>query len=453
MSFTDPRKAALLILNQLAKGHSNLDRLIEEQTTGLFCGMQRRDRALANALIYGVLRWRAKLDWHISLLATQPLNRIKPEVLNILRIGLFQMMFMSRIPQSAAVNTSVEMAKEFGSKPVVRFVNGLLRNCARNPEPPAWPDPAKNPLQSLAVSQSFPQWLIKRWEKRFGMEETRRLCESFNEIPPVTLRANTLKTTKDRLLEILSQQVETIEKTSFSPHGIALHGINGPVYELSGFADGLFQIQDEAAQLAALVLAPEPGENVLDACAGLGGKSGHIAQLMENRGHVLAADSEKAKLEALESEMQRLGVRITQTRCLDLETAGEPPDMESFDRVLVDAPCSGLGVIRRNPDIKWSARKHDFDRYHQRQVRILTNAALYLKPGGILVYAVCSMEPEETGSVIEEFCTTSQDFKTEAVGKIPGVAFIDADENGYLRLFPHRHGTDGFFIAKMRRRP
>ncbi|MFW6081822.1 MAG: 16S rRNA (cytosine(967)-C(5))-methyltransferase RsmB [Desulfosalsimonas sp.] len=452
MSFTDPRRAALFVLNELAKGNSNLDRILDEQNQRLFSRMERRDRALANALIYGVMRWRAKLDWYIASFASRPVNRIKPEILNILRIGVFQLEFMTRIPQSAAVNTAVEMAKDFAPKPVVRFVNGLLRNAARSRQYPAGPDPDKEPVKALALEQSFPLWLVKRWEKRFGMEETGRLCRYLNEIPPVTIRANTLKTTRQRLIEKISVSVDSAQKTAVSPDGIALHGIKTPIDQLPGFEKGLFQVQDEAAQLAALVLAAEPGENVLDACAGRGGKTGHIAQCMENNGRLVAADSERAKLQVLDSEMQRLGISIAETRCLDFESGIRDPEIGCFDRVMVDAPCSGLGVIRRNPDIKWSAQKHDFDRYRLRQSRILAGAAGYVKPGGILVYAVCSMEAEETDAVTEAFLTESGDFEIEPVGNRPADPPVMADQKGCLRLFPHLHGTDGFYIARIRRK-
>ncbi|MFP3998657.1 MAG: 16S rRNA (cytosine(967)-C(5))-methyltransferase RsmB [Desulfobacterales bacterium] len=452
MNLTDPRNAALYILNELSKGHSNLDRILDEQTAGVFTQMQRRDMALARALVYGVLRWRAKLDFNISALASQPINRIKPEVLNILRLGLFQMMFLSKIPQSAAVNTSVEMAKQVAPKSVVRFVNGLLRNFARSRQAIAYPDPQKDRIRALAICQSFPQWMILRWEKRFGIEETRTLCEYLNQIPPVTIRVNTLKTTRDKVFEKLSSYAGTAEKTLISPEGLALYGIKSPVYELPGFSEGLFQVQDEAAQLASLILGPKPGESVLDACAGLGGKTGHIAQCMENQGLLVAADADEARLKILESEMKRLGVNIVKTKCLDMENSGALQDSDSFDRILIDAPCSGIGVIRRNPDIKWSARQRDFERNSLRQERILTAASGHLKPGGILVYVVCSMEPEETDAVIKKFCSKSKEFKIQAMGSRPNDPVVEADKQGCLRLYPHKHHTDGFFIARIRRR-
>ncbi|MFW6333950.1 MAG: RsmB/NOP family class I SAM-dependent RNA methyltransferase, partial [Desulfosalsimonas sp.] len=288
-------------------------------------------------------------------------------------------------------------------------------------------------------------------KNRFGIGETRVLCRYLNQIPPVTIRANTLKTTRDRLIEKLSDSADSAEKTTYSRHGIALHGIASPVDHLPGFEEGLFQVQDEAAQLAGLVLAPQPEESVLDACAGLGGKTGHLAQCMENQGRLVAADSEGAKLRILESEMKRLGITIVQTCCLDMESPGGDPDAEGFDRIMVDAPCSGLGVIRRNPDIKWSSHKRDFERHSLRQARILAGAARHLKPGGTLVYAVCSMEPEETDSVADGFCEKSREFGIDPIGGRSEDPVVDADEKGYLRLFPHLHGTDGFFIARFKK--
>ncbi|MBS3732788.1 MAG: 16S rRNA (cytosine(967)-C(5))-methyltransferase RsmB [Desulfobacterales bacterium] len=452
MSADTPRQLALSVLNDLTRGRANLDQLLNMRFASPSADMSRRDRALAYAIIYGVLRWRTRLDWHISVFATRPINQIKPEILNILRIGLFQMLFLSKIPHSAAVNTSVEMAKKSAPPQVVRFVNGLLRNAARRPDAVNWPDPEKDPIQALAVDESFPQWLIRRWQNRYGIEETQQLCRYFNEIPPVTVRANSLKTTREKLIKALAGTGDDPEPTKWAGHGIALPGLHGPIPDLPGFEEGWFQVQDEAAQLATRVLAPEPGENILDACAGLGGKTGHIAQCMDNRGKIVAMDSDNQKLEDLLSAMQRLGVHIAQTRCHDLEAALDRTDAGRFDRVLVDAPCSGLGVIRRNPDIKWAAEKRDFPRYQQKQIRLLTNAAQGLAPGGILVYAVCSMEPEETDTVISEFCDAADHFEVEPAGSVlPELADL-ADPKGFLRLLPHRHHTDGFFIARLRRR-
>lgn len=452
MTFGNPRRLALCILNELDRGRTNLDRLLEKRLGHTPEQLPRRDRALAYAILYGVLRWRARLDWYIAAFSSRPLDKIHPEIRNIVRIGLFQLLFLSRVPQSAAVNTSVELAKTSGFPWAAGFVNGLLRTAAREAGCIAWPDPATDAAEALAVTASFPKWLLRRWIDGFGLEEAKRLCADLNQVPPLTVRANTLKTGRAELAEKLAGAADAVVPTDFAPAGLRVHGPHAPVHELPGFAAGHFQVQDEAAQLATLVLDPGPGERILDACAGLGGKTGHIAQCMQNRGELVALDRDPDKLAALSSEMHRLGVRIAETCCHDLEN---PPDAKSlgrFDRILLDAPCSGLGVIRRNPDIKWSARENDLDRYRRKQAAYLARVSGLLKTGGVLAYAVCSMEPEETDAVVNEFCRQSPDFEIESVAGTAAPLSRLADERGFLRLFPHRHRTDGFFVARMRRR-
>ncbi|MFO7861064.1 MAG: 16S rRNA (cytosine(967)-C(5))-methyltransferase RsmB [Desulfosalsimonas sp.] len=449
----DARELAFRILNELETRRTTLDRLIDEEFEKIAPGMDRRDRALAFALVYGVLRWRAKLDWQIAGLANRPSNKIRPDMRNILRIGLFQMLFMSRIPESAAVNTAVNLAKKYGSPKLAGFVNALLRNAARQKTGFSDPDPARDPVAALAVSQSFPEWIVHRWNNRLGMDETRLLCGYSNQIPPLTLRANTLQISREALTEklVCADAAETICETKYAPDGICLWGPHVPVSELPGFAEGYFQVQDEAAQLAAHVLDCRPGQDVLDACAGLGGKTGHIAQLMENRGRILGMDSDMGKLRELSLEMKRLGADNVETCRHDLRQPLDPEKLGTFDRILVDAPCSGLGVIRRNPDIKWTARQADFQGHARKQLQLLSHAAALLKlSGGVMIYAVCSMEPEETHGVVSAFLEKTAGFELQDMGLLfPGLADL-ADDRGCLTLLPHRHETDGFFIARLR---
>ncbi len=430
------RQTALFILNTLDKAHSTLDNILEEvleQNTQL----SRRDRALAHALVYGVLRWRARLDWIIRRFSKTPVFKINPEVMNILRLGLFQMVCLDRIPVSAAVNTSVEMAKSFAAPWVVRFVNGLLRNAAREmgnghgeSDIGNWKlagNAAFNdPVSELAATKSFPKWLIKRWLNRFGREETETYCDAVNTIPPITVRANTLKTTREQLMSAIESDVEHLEATHVSSDGISFFNPATPVSEMNAFQEGWFQVQDEAAQLVTLLLDPQPGETILDACAGLGGKTGHIAQMMQNQGHIVATDKDGRKLDRLKSEMKRLGVSIVRTVTHDLDATCKYDasamlstshfsllTSQFFDRILLDAPCSGLGVLRRNPDAKWSASEKDLKRFKERQIRFLDHLAGWVKPSGILVYAVCSREPEENEAVVTAFLNQHPEFELE----------------------------------------
>ena len=446
----DPRKTALMILNELDSGHSHLDRIVSQRIDAPSFQMSQRDRRLAYALIYGVLRWRGRLDWGIRHFSSRPLAKIRPDILNVLRIGIYQILFMTRIPDSAAVNTSVEMTKEIAPAWIVRYVNGLLRNVCRKRNAIPLPDADRNPISALAVDQSFPDWIIDRWVRRFGLDETVRLCDRLNQIPLLTVRVNTGKLSRSALLNELKQISATARKTEYSPVGISVDTFEGPVHEMPAFDSGGFQIQDEAAQLVGYVLSPLPGETVLDACAGLGGKTGHIAQLMENSGSVVALDVDKEKLAILASEMERLGNEIVTPYPHDLSVPLPPGRLPLFDRILVDAPCSGLGVIRRNPDIKWFMHPERFNKLRSRQLLFLTHASQLLKPGGSLVYAVCSMEPEETTSVIDAFLATHPHFSMDVADRaVPAQVRKIMGGTGCFYTFPQIYDMDGFFIARM----
>jgi len=447
---TNPRQLALDILNRIDLSQKTLDHFIEEFETQA-SGLSKPDRALFNALTHGVLRWRGRLDWMIRYFSATPFRKITLPVRNVLRLGLFQIIHLDRIPVSAAVNTTVELSKTVAASWTSRFVNGVLRTAAREYNSVPFPDPDEDPVGWLTASKSIPEWLARRWLARFDMPETIRLCDAINAVPPVTLRTNTLRTTRENLMAAISPHCRIIEPCDYSPEGIGLSGLDIGIHHLDDFKTGGFQVQDEAAQLIGHFLAPEPGEQVLDACAGLGGKTGHIAQLMHNRGRIQAMEISRHKLTRLRTEMERLGVGIVAGRqedLLQLTHTGET----YVDRVLLDAPCSGLGVLRRNPDAKWRESKRRLGSYRETQLKLLENLSLLVKPSGILVYSVCSMEPEETDGVIETFLRRRINYTidTDRTG-MPESARIVVDTDGCLRTFPHRHGTDGFFAVRLKR--
>jgi len=445
------RKIALDILSRLDKNRATLDSTLDA-VTGLNLPLERRDRALLNALVYGVLRWRGRLDYIIGHFSRTKLKKIDPAILNILRLGLLQILYLDRIPVSAAVNTSVEMAKSVAQSWVANYVNGVLRTSAREHAGVPFPSRRKTPVFALAVEKSFPEWLIKRWLKRFGLEETRSLCDAINSIPPITLRTNTLKTNREALLESIKGDVYSVRPTLVSETGLSCLKPDCVLSEMSTFKRGGFQVQDEAAQLVSSLMAPQPGETVLDACAGLGGKTGHIAQLMKNSGTLIAADKDSEKLSRLESEMDRLGVTMVRTLCHDLKYQMSETHSKSFDRVLLDAPCSGLGVLRRNPDTKWSSSEKDLKKSGQRQLTLLENLSSLVKPSGVMTYAVCSIEPEENEAVILSFLKKHEEFVIDRITKgLSQKASALIDPEGYLRTFPHRDDMDGFFAVRLKR--
>lgn len=415
-------------------------------------GLSRRDRALFNQLVYGVLRWRLRLDAVVAAYANRPLKKIAPTVLNILRMALFQILFMDRIPASAAVNTSVNLARASNASKAAGFVNAVLRNALRHPERFRLPDADDSPVEHMAVAKSIPQWLVSRWIDRMGLYPTERLCDAINTIPPISLRCNDLKNSLPELVAALAAEADEVETMETVDGGLNLIRPRCPIPQMQAFMDGRFAVQDGAAQLVSLLLAPRPGETVLDACAGLGGKTGHMAQLMKNRGRILAMDQVADKLARLEKEARRLGAPIIDTRRVDINRYLDPHALPQFDRVLLDAPCTGLGVLRRNPDAKWSSQKKDIASFADRQMRFLDHLAPLVKPEGVLVFAVCSMEPEENEQVIERFLKKHPNFAITCHQSIEEKRLLPfLGEDGFLRTAPHINHMDGFFAARLHR--
>jgi 16S rRNA (cytosine967-C5)-methyltransferase len=444
------RKSAVDVLNIIDQGHRTLDSVLEDYSG---VKISKPDRALFQALVYGVLRWRGRLDYIISRFSKTRFKKIHPEVLNILRLALFQIIYLDRVPVSAAVNTAVELAKKRGAPWVVGYVNGVLRNAARDYRNISFSGLKKDPVAALAVEKSFPEWIVRRWYGRYGPDATASLCDSQNTIPPLTIRTNTIKTTPQKLIDALKAEAGHIKPTPYAPHGITLSNPAAPIAELKAFEAGWFQVQDEAAQLVSLLLDPQPGETVLDACAGLGGKTGHIAQLMEDKGALMAVDANEGKLIRLKAEMQRLGISIVTSQCHNLDNDQSCSQLPKFDRILLDAPCSGLGVIRRNPDIKWRSAKMNLEKYKTRQLRLLNNLSHLVNPPGVLVYAVCSPEPDETEAVINEFLKNTPEFAiSREFGQIPAELCSMAEGPGRLKTFPRLNQMDGFYAVRLQRK-
>jgi 16S rRNA (cytosine967-C5)-methyltransferase len=441
----DPRAWALRVLMQSERSDISLDLLMDDVLHKPF---EPRDRHLLHALVYGVLRNRLRLDSILSTFLHQPMDRIDSRLMWILRIGLFQILEMDRIPHRAAVHTAVELTRTLRMGWAGGMVNAVLRRAIREASGVPLPSMGQDPVRALAVRASFPQWLIEKWIGRYGVDETQALCDAFNRIPPLVIRTNTLRTTRDQLMRSLADVTEGLEQTCFSPDGIRMARAHAAVFRLSGFSDGHFQVQDEAAQVVSLLVDPRAGMRVLDACAGRGGKTGHLAQMMNDSGEILAVDQSMEKLSVLQGEMKRLGVSMV--RCQNHAWTDGPlePREAVFDRILVDAPCSGLGVLGRNPDIRWRPDRKDLRPFTARQVTILENTLGLLKPGGRLIYAVCSMEPEETDGVIETILQGHPEIRrVEALDEMSGSPVSALWKNGALRTSPHLDGMDGFFAA------
>ena len=448
----DPRHLALLILVELSRQRLTLDQVLDT-FSGDLALLSRKDRSLANALVFGVLRWQEYLDWVLARFSARNLTKIQDQVLILLRIGLCQTSRMERIPVSAAVNTSVEIAKKTCGKGAAGFVNAVLRKACTGWQDLEPPDPGTDPENHIRIRHSMPGWLVRRWLKRYGMDETRLLCRSINTIPPITVRVNTLKTNHQALEAILGTCTSNPAREEWAPDAISFTRPSLPVHEMEAFGQGLFQVQDQAAQIVSLLVDPRPGETVMDVCAGLGGKTGHLAQLMENKGSLAAMDACAAKLESLGREMERLGFTMVETRPMDLLAEDDYQGLEPADRVLVDAPCSGLGVLRRNPDSKWSRTPRAIKRLAEQQKKILARAADLVKPGGTLVYAVCSCEPEENEAVIRHFLEKHGEFSVRMNhDRLQGPAARSLiTGQGFFRSWPAHPEMDGFFAAVLER--
>ncbi len=454
----NPRHIALNVLLFWHKASHTLDKSLENYSEEI-SSLSKKDRSLCNALIFGVLRHRESIDWIIIAFSKIPFEKINITPLYLLRIALFQIMYMDRIPAFAAINTTIDISKKRSGKKTAGFINALLRNAADNLSKIALPNAEQEPEKFISVKFSLPLWLSKRWVKAFGFNATCSLCEQINTIPQITLRTNTLKINRQSLAEHLSLVAKNIQLTDYASQGINFSHPSLPIHEFETFKLGLFQIQDEAAQIVTQLLAPRPGEKILDACAGLGGKTGHIAQMMENKGILIAADVENKKLESLESESKRLGIDIIQTKSINLLKTSIKDFDFYFDRVLLDAPCTGLGVIRRNPDTKWKRSKNDIERLCAKQKKMLNAAANLVKPGGVLVYAVCSCEKEENEDVIHTFLDKRKDFSIDKDFESDTYSLLTKQlvsrlisGEGFLKTYPAANNMDGFFAARLKRK-
>ena len=314
------------------------------------------DRRFATELVYGTIKACATLDWMLGHYIKKPLSQTDPLVVNILRLGMYQLQFLDKIPPSAAVNEAVNLAKKYAHPGVSGFVNAVLRSVIREPERIRYPNLDKDPVRSIALRECHPEWLVRRWMKQLGPEETLALCRFNNSQPPLSLRTNTLKLSREELLDKLVAAGAEAELSTLAPEGIVCQRLGDEPLQLIRM--GLCQAQDESSMLVAHVVAPQPGETVIDACAAPGGKSTHLAILMQNRGRILAVDIHAHKIQLIEDNQRRLGLSIIEAKQMDA-TQLHQTMADQADRVLVDAPCSGLGVLRRRPDARW--RKEDLE--------------------------------------------------------------------------------------------
>jgi 16S rRNA (cytosine967-C5)-methyltransferase len=437
-----PRETALTILCRTEDGVF-VDRLLAQARERL----DARDSAFLLELVYGVLRNRALLDWTLDQFSLHPVEKTDVRTRNILRLGAYQMLFLDRVPVSAAVNTAVDLAKEHGNKH--GYVNGLLRGMDRKRSTVTYPE-SGDPVVRLSILYSHPAWLVKRWVSRYGIEMTETLLRENNRPALLTIRTNALRTTRSALRTALEAEGVQVDETSRTPDGLNILSSPQWLRTLQAYREGWFMVQDQAAQLISLLLTPQPGETILDACAAPGGKATHLAELMHNRGTVVALELDTSRIAMIRENSRRLGTTIISPIQGDASTyhAGV------YDRILIDAPCSGLGVLRRHPDGRWNKVERTVIEHTALQKRILENCAGLLRPGGTLVYATCTTEPEENDDIIARFlagpgCSFSIEDPRPFLPK-EAAALVDAE--GRFRSFPQAPEMDGFFGVRLVKR-
>jgi len=409
------------------------------------------DRNFVTELVYGTVRWKLTIDWIIGQFSNIKLEKLSPWILNIMRLGVYQLLFTDKVPQSAACNESVKLSKKYGHSASSGYVNAVLRNIARNRDKISYPERAENILKYLSVKYSHPEWMINEWIKLFGEEFTESLLQKNNETPLMTVRANTLKTSREELSSILREAGYEVDDGRYAHEALVIRN-PASVTRIEAFQKGYFQVQDESSMLVGNILDPKPGELVMDVCSAPGGKATHIAQLMGNTGTVIARDIHPHKIKLIEDAAKRLSINCIKAEVFDAAKLDERY-IKKADRVLVDAPCTGLGIIRRKPDIKWERHESDSDEITKLQRTILDISSEYVKPGGVLVYSTCTIMPEENQDIVYEFINRKKDFELQDITELlpSGLSKTDSSK-GFIQLYPNVDGVDGFFIARIVRR-
>ncbi|WP_138493109.1 16S rRNA (cytosine(967)-C(5))-methyltransferase RsmB [Paenibacillus pinistramenti] len=411
-------------------------------------GLSGPDVGLATELVYGTISRLSTIDYFLEKFVSKGLGKLQPWVRNLLRLSFYQIYYLDRIPPHAAVNEAVNIAKKRGHQGISGMVNGVLRNVLRQKETLKLPEDMPE-VQRIALAESHPEWMVAGWIRQYGAATAEAICRADNEPPPVSVRVNRTKAGRDDLLKDMAGQGLEAVPSSLSEDGIIVRG--GGNMALSGwYREGRLSVQDESSMLVAEALDARPGMTVLDCCAAPGGKSCHIAERMEGRGTVIANDVHAHKAKLIEEQADRLGLANVKTRTGDaLELAGQFPPA-SFDRILLDAPCSGLGVIRRKPDLKWTKSPVDLVEIAQLQQRLLDAVCVLLKPGGVLVYSTCTIERTENAGAVEAFLARHPEFAPDETPELfQRLAAASARESAGLQILPQDAGSDGFYIARL----
>jgi 16S rRNA (cytosine967-C5)-methyltransferase len=453
----NPRQLAFIALRNIHRQGAFTDIALDRvlQTTEL----SDADRRLVTELVYGSVRRMRSLDALIDQLGKKKAHQQPPDLRTILHIGLYQLRYQERIPASAAVNTTVELAKENGFKGLAGVVNGLLRQYDRlassssdlNQSNPKSNDPLQlpvEPIDRLGILHSFPNWMIEMWLEQLGVEETEQFCEWLNQSPTIDLRVNPLRVSIEEVEAAMQAAGVDVRRVSHLPQALRVVGGTGRIQQLPGFSEGWWTIQDSSAQLVSHLLDPQAGDVVIDACAAPGGKTTHIAELMADQGKIWACDRAASRLKKLKENSQRLQLQSIQISTGD--SRNFPQFTNCADRVLLDAPCSGLGTLHRRPDIRWRITPETVQELSVLQGELLEQAATWVKPGGVLVYATCTLHPQENEEVIQPFLEQHSHWQIKQPSPDSPLSAFSTPQ-GWLKVWPHRYQMDGFFMVRLMR--
>ncbi|CAG7622911.1 16S rRNA (cytosine(967)-C(5))-methyltransferase RsmB [Paenibacillus allorhizosphaerae] len=441
------REAALDVLVRIEQDRAYSNLLLNQ--TLQKHKLDKQDAGLATEIVYGTVQRLNTIDYFLEPFVNKGLGKLEPWVRSLLRLSFYQLLYLDRIPDHAIVNEAVSIAKRRGHQGISGMVNGVLRSVIRRKAELMLPAglPAD---RRIALEQSHPEWMVRRWIAQFGEQLAERICAANNTPPRVSIRANKMKLGAGELAERLREGGLEAEPSAVSPAGVIVRG-GGNMALTPEYAAGLYSVQDESSMLVAEWVDPQPGERVLDCCAAPGGKTAHLAEKMGDQGEIIACDMHEHKEKLIRDQAERLGLKSIRTITADARKLAERFAADSFDRILLDAPCSGLGVIRRKPDMKWEKRESELADICEVQRELLEAVHPLLKPGGILVYSTCTIEAAENEDMIRGFLAAHPKFEPdEPSGK--NVPLADRSQGGAVQIMPYDFGSDGFFIARLRKR-
>nr|WP_099476908.1 16S rRNA (cytosine(967)-C(5))-methyltransferase RsmB [Paenibacillus ihbetae] len=443
-----PRELAMHVLTQVEQEGAYSNLLLN--TALQKAALSKSDAGLATELIYGTISRLNTLDYFLDKYVNKGTRKLQPWVRALLRLSLYQIIYLDRIPDHAVVSEAVNLAKRRGHQGISGMVNGVLRNILRQKESLAIP--ADLPAaKRISLQHSHPEWLVERWISQYGPETAEAICAANNEPPAVSVRVNTTMISREEMLKEMEGHGLQAAPSTLSPYGIVVKGA-GNMALTDWYREGMISIQDESSMLVAEAVAPEPGMRVLDCCAAPGGKSAHMGELMKDEGSIVANDIHSHKGKLIADQAARLGldcIRTVTGDALELPARFEPA---SFDRILLDAPCSGLGVIRRKPDLKWGKTEEDIREIAALQSKLLDSVSALLRPGGVLVYSTCTIEPQENEGVVTSFVNRHPEFALDETGSLSRLKDNALVRGGGIQILPQHYHSDGFYIARLRRR-